>query len=56
MRVYPMKKFARPQSAFTSGADSPLPGGEAKGLGNFFPDMPLTKWGTPLARKNPAKK
>lgn len=53
--VYPIKKLARPQRAFTSGGDRPRPGGEAKGLGNLFPDMPCTKWGTPLARKKPAK-
>jgi hypothetical protein len=51
-----MTKFAKPHNTFTMGEDSPTPGGEANGEWNFLPEIPLTKWGTPLARKTPAKK
>ena len=41
--VYPATKFAIPQITFTTGEDSPTPGGEANGLWNRWPEMPLTK-------------
>lgn len=55
-RRYPMRRLARPQMTFTGAGELPLPGGEAKGVGNFLPEMPLTKCGTQLARNAPAKK
>jgi hypothetical protein len=55
-RTYPMTKFTSDQSTFTSGDDSPLPGGLANGVGNRSPQIPFTKWGTKLVRKRPAKK
>jgi len=54
--IYPMTKFANPHNTFANGVDSPRPGGCAKGVGNFLPDMPETKCGTLFARNAPAKK
>jgi hypothetical protein len=53
---YPMTKFASPHNTFTTGKDSPTTGEDANGEWNFLPEIPLTKWGTPLAKKTPAKK
>jgi hypothetical protein len=55
-RTYPTTKLKRDQSTLTVGEERPLPGGLAKGLGKASPQTPLTKWGTALARKRPAKK
>lgn len=54
-RMYPTNKLNRDQSTFTVGDDSPFPGGLAKGVGKPFPEIPLTKCGTKLARNIPAQ-
>ena len=51
-----MMKLKNPQSTFINGDDSPLPGGDAKGLWNLRPEMPLRKCGIPLAKNRPAMK
>ena len=55
-RKYPTTAFSVPQSTFTIGEDNPLPGGEAKGVGNERPETPLTKCGIAFTRKAPPKK
>ena len=54
--AYPMIKFAEPHHTLSVGLDRPYPGGCAYGVGNFCPDIPFTKCGTPLAKNAPAKK
>jgi hypothetical protein len=46
----------KPHATFTIGDDSPLNGGDAKGLGNGLPEMPPVKWGIALATNAPPKK
>ena len=52
--AYPTRKFTTPQTTLITGDDSPP--GLAKGVRNFYPDMPCMKWGIPLAKRAPAKK
>lgn len=52
----PATKLNKAHKIFIKGDESPLPGGFANGVGKEFPQMPLTKCGTKLARTNPAKK
>ena len=54
--MYPITKLKNPHKTLTNGVDNPFPGGCAKGVGNFLPEMPLTKCGILFARKAPAKK
>jgi len=42
-KIYPASKLKQPHNTLTVGEDSPLPGGFAKGVGNEFPETPLTK-------------
>ncbi len=56
MRTYPIARLNVPQSTLTVGEDSPLPGGEANGVGNLCPQTPLTKCGTAFTRKAPQNK
>ena len=51
-----MTKLRNPQSTLTVEDDSPVTGGLAKGVWKDRPVTPLTKWGTPLARKAPPRK
>src|SRR5262245_7437065 len=51
----PTIRLKLPHHTFTTGDDSPCPGGEANGLGNGRPETPLVKCGTELTRKAPAK-
>ncbi len=53
--VKPIIKLNKAHATFMTGDESPLPGGFANGVGKGFPQMPLTKCGTKLARKSPAK-
>lgn len=52
----PIAKLNNAHTTFNVGDESPLPCGFENGVGNLFPEMPLTKCGTELARTNPAKK
>jgi hypothetical protein len=54
-RVYPNNKLKTPHSTLINGDEFPNPGGSANGDGNGFPEMPLTKCGTKLAKNKPAK-
>lgn len=38
--IYPTKRLKQPHKTFTNGVESPLPGGDAKGVGNGSPEMP----------------
>jgi len=40
----------------TLAEDNPTPGGDAKGLWNACPEIPLPRWGRVFARKAPPKK
>jgi hypothetical protein len=40
----------------TNEEDKPTPGGDAKGLWNACPEIPLPRWGKVLARNAPPKK
>jgi len=46
----------RPQSTLTVEEDKPSPGGDANGLWNGCPEIPLPRWGRVFARKAPPKK
>ena len=39
-KIYPMNRLRQAHKTFTSGEESPLPGGVAKGVGNASPEMP----------------
>ena len=41
--IYAASKLKQPHNTLTVGEESPLPGGFAKGVGNEFPETPLTK-------------
>jgi hypothetical protein len=46
----------KPHRTFTVEDDKPTPGGDAKGLWNACPEIPLMKWGSMFARNAPPKK
>jgi hypothetical protein len=46
----------RPHRTLTVDDDSPSPGGDAKGLWNACPEIPLPRWGREFARNAPPKK
>lgn len=39
-RMYPINKLKHAHNVFTSGEESPFPGGLEKGDGNLFPEIP----------------
>ena len=51
----PITKLNNAHNTFTNGDESPLPCGFENGVGNLFPEIPLTKCGTKLARNIPAQ-
>ena len=51
-----MVKLNAPQRTFTIAQDKPSPGGDANGLWNGCPIIPLTKCGMALAKNAPPKK
>jgi hypothetical protein len=53
---YPITRLNAPHDTFTIAEDSPFPGGEANGEGNFLPHTPLTKCGTAFTKNIPPKK
>ena len=52
---YPTSKLNSAQIILVKGDESPLPGGSENGVGNGFPEIPLTKWGTTFVKNTPAK-
>lgn len=54
-RTKPISRLNKAHAIFTTGDESPLPDGFANGVGKGFPQMPVTKCGTKLVRKSPAK-
>ena len=54
--IKPITRLNSAHTTLTVDEESPLPGGLAKGVGNLFPQIPCTKWGTTFAKNAPAKK
>ena len=54
-RINPTRMLLNPQKVFTSADDNPIPLGFAKGVGNFLPEIPLTKCGMLFTKKEVAK-
>ena len=53
---YPINKLDSAHKTLVKGDESPLPGGSENGVGNAFPEIPLTKCGTIFVKNAPAKK
>jgi hypothetical protein len=51
-----MMKLSIAHNTLIMGEDNPLPGGFENGVGNLFPDAPLTKSGIAFSRNTAAKK
>ncbi len=49
-------KIEESHSTLTDEEDEPTPGGDAKGLWNACPEIPLPRWVKVLARTAPRKK
>ena len=49
-------KIEESHMTLTNEEDKPTPGGDAKGLWNACPEIPLPRWGKVLARNAPPKK
>ena len=52
-RTYATTKLSAPHKTLMRGDESPTPGGDANGVGNSPPEMPVTKCGIPFARSAP---
>ncbi len=52
----PANKFTHPHTTFTTGDESPRPGGLANGVGNASPRTPAARCGTALQINTPARK
>lgn len=50
-----MKILNNPKKTLINGEEIPFPGGSANGDGNASPDIPFTKCGMALVKKNPVK-